>query len=660
MAAGRGQFISSFLEGLKRAPAQPAPGRPEPGRDRRKPGPGKGQKRGKRRKRPPKAAPCSVSKTDPRCPGKQRTYFPKMKTSPTEEEALLERLPSDILFKILSYLDASSLFCISHVSKLFHQLANNDHVTDIEIPILHLLYLAEFESQTWKPKSADDVAPKVDPVQVEIRSAGHWRNMYFRSMAGQELNKWRKELKDISPYTGLPRQTEWVLRNLNVSWELTVRDCWGKEITLAQSRAYFFESSVIVRFSGVGLLKYHHISKIQLHGVQKDALKGPRGRKPGWRSLISQLDVKTQPSRLIGNDVLIKLMYLFPSFIIGIWRGQNGVAFIMVSLHFHKLVEKCLLGSPLCPYLEPVEPPLVDISDPEFGLHGYSLYFVLHNTGSEIMSGHFRQLSCHTFQIQHGLMELRVISRTDVSQHRSLSGNIKLPWKSETLEGSVEVHLANTIKAFQNLPQNTHLAGHALSGCIILAVSIYLRAGYNISLIANDTLPGVNLMIAIGAIIMVLGFLGCCGAIRENRCMLLLFYINILIIFLLLLAAGLLGAIISSKLDDWVKNSMQNLLPLSSQPANVTADLNSLQQELQCCGVVNGSSDWNNQVPSSCNCNGTQPACSNGVYSTPCSTQIVNVLQKTMQVLLGIAFAIAVFMIFGMVFSMILYCQIGR
>ncbi|XP_038563961.1 F-box only protein 15-like isoform X1 [Micropterus salmoides] len=637
MAAGRGQFISSFLEGLKRAPAQPAPGRPEPGRDRRKPGPGKGQKRGKRRKRPPKAALCSVSKTDPRCPGKQRTYFPKMKTSPTEEEALLERLPSDILFKILSYLDASSLFCISHVSKLFHQLANNDHVTDIEIPILHLLYLAEFESQQWKPKSADDVAPKVDPVQVEIRSAGHWRNMYFRSMAGQELNKWRKELKDISPYTGLPRQTEWVLRNLNVSWELTVRDCWGKEITLAQSRAYFFESSVIVRFSGVGLLKYHHISKIQLHGVQKDALKGPRGRKPGWRSLISQLDVKTQPSRLIGNDVLIKLMYLFPSFIIGIWRGQNGVAFIMVSLHFHKLVEKCLLGSPLCPYLEPVEPPLMDISDPEFGLHGYSLYFVLHNTGSEIMSGHFRQLSCHTFQIQHGLMELRVISRTDVSQHRSLSGNIKLPWKSETLEGSVE-----------------------LSGCIILAVSIYLRAGYNISMIANDTLPGVNLMIAIGAIIMVLGFLGCCGAIRENRCMLLLFYINILIIFLLLLAAGLLGAIISSKLDDWVKNSMQNLLPLSSQPANVTADLNILQQELQCCGVVNGSSDWSNQVPSSCNCNATQPACSNGVYSTPCSTQIVNVLQKTMQVLLGIAFAIAVLMIFGMVFSMILYCQIGR
>ena len=38
-------------------------------------------------------------------------------------------------------------------------------------------------------------------------------------------------------------------------------------------------------------------------------------------------------------------------------------------------------------------------------------------------------------------------------------------------------------------------------------------------------------MIAIGVIIMVLGFLGCCGAIRENRCMLLL--VGIITLFFL-------------------------------------------------------------------------------------------------------------------------------
>lgn len=33
---------------------------------------------------------------------------------------------------------------------------------------------------------------------------------------------------------------------------------------------------------------------------------------------------------------------------------------------------------------------------------------------------------------------------------------------------------------------------------------------------------GVNLLIAVGGIIMILGFLGCCGAIKESRCMLML------------------------------------------------------------------------------------------------------------------------------------------
>lgn len=72
--------------------------------------------------------------------------------------------------------------------------------------------MSEFGGQTWKPKSVDDAALKDEPVEVADRSAGHWKKMYFRTVAGQELNKWRRELRDISPFTGLPRQTEWVLR----------------------------------------------------------------------------------------------------------------------------------------------------------------------------------------------------------------------------------------------------------------------------------------------------------------------------------------------------------------------------------------------------------------------------------------------------------------
>ncbi|XP_068565544.1 F-box only protein 15-like isoform X2 [Cebidichthys violaceus] len=444
MAAGRGAFLTSYLEGLRRnsnvncghtAPARPHTFR-KPGPDRRASGPGSnGQTDGKGRKNQPTAAPCSFSGNGRRWPETRiqeyNADFPQMVISQSEEN-VMERLPPEILLKILSYLDASSLSCISHVCKIFHQLAD-DNV------IWHEIYMSDFGNPTWRTKpAAGDAALEVDSVPVERWSAGHWKKMYFRVVTGQDVNKWRRELRDVCPNTGLPRRTEWVLRNLNVSWELTVCGSSGQEITMEPSGALFFKSSAIVNFSGERFLEYHQIRNIQLYGVRKETLKSPKARRPGWRSLILKLEPRTCVCWCFGSDSLIRLRHLQPGVTIGTWRGDDTVAFIMVTLHFHKLVEKCLLGSPVCPYSEPVDLPPVDNSDPELGLHGYSLHFVLHNTGTEIMSGNFRQLCCRTVQIQDGLVVLRAINLNNFSQHRPLSGNIKLPWKSNSLKGSVE------------------------------------------------------------------------------------------------------------------------------------------------------------------------------------------------------------------------------
>ncbi|XP_071219300.1 F-box only protein 15-like [Salvelinus alpinus] len=37
---------------------------------------------------------------------------------------------------------------------------------------------------------------------------GYWRRLYFRTMADFNDAKWRKQLRDINPFTGLPSQTE--------------------------------------------------------------------------------------------------------------------------------------------------------------------------------------------------------------------------------------------------------------------------------------------------------------------------------------------------------------------------------------------------------------------------------------------------------------------
>ncbi|KAM9328251.1 tetraspanin-8-like [Pholidichthys leucotaenia] len=202
-----------------------------------------------------------------------------------------------------------------------------------------------------------------------------------------------------------------------------------------------------------------------------------------------------------------------------------------------------------------------------------------------------------------------------------------------------------------------------IAGGIILGVSIYLKVTKDKNSLISGSLPGVDLLIAIGVIIMVIGFLGCCGAYRENRCLLLIFFIFLLLIFILLLAAGIVAAVSKDKFKELLKEGLDELIPLTDQPQTVQDDIHKLQKELKCCGLVNGQSDWP-VPPPSCKCNVTDtnppPMCSVGFYSTPCADKIFELMEDFMKITLGIAFAIAILLIFGMVFSMVLYCQISR
>ncbi|XP_077956880.1 F-box only protein 15 isoform X1 [Gasterosteus aculeatus] len=428
MATGRGPFFQSFLEGLRRNRAEPncGPTAPAARQSRATPSP-TGSESGPRADGPTagKRQPSGGRWTPPRIK-EYETYLTPMVTSQSDDN-FMERLPPEILLKILSYLDASALFCISHVDKTFHQLAADDE-------IWRKIYVSDFGSQSWRPKPA---APGVDwkaDSAAARRPAGHWKKAYFRTV-GQEVNKWRSEMRDVDPHSGLPRSTQRVLRSLKVGWQLTLTCCSGREMTVEPSRAHFCQSSAIIFFGDGRFPRLGQIQSLRLYGVR--TARSVRAGRPGWRSLILQLDARTRGC-FFGRDELVTLRRLQPAVTVATWRGEDTVAFVMVTLHLHKLLERSLLGSPVCPYSEPLGSPPVGESDPEVGLRGYSLHFVLHNTGSEIMAGNFRQLCCRPGGIQRGLLELRVISRSDVSQHRSLSGAIELPWRSEALQGSVE------------------------------------------------------------------------------------------------------------------------------------------------------------------------------------------------------------------------------
>lgn len=64
-----------------------------------------------------------------------------------------------------------------------------------------------------------------------------------------------------------------------------------------------------------------------------------------------------------------------------------------------------------------------------------------------------------------------------------------------------------------------------LGGSFLLAVGVWVLLdpmGFREIVAANPLLfTGVYVILAMGAMLFLLGFLGCCGAIRENKCLLL-------------------------------------------------------------------------------------------------------------------------------------------
>uniref|UniRef100_A0A4W3JLW3 Tetraspanin 9a n=1 Tax=Callorhinchus milii TaxID=7868 RepID=A0A4W3JLW3_CALMI len=211
-----------------------------------------------------------------------------------------------------------------------------------------------------------------------------------------------------------------------------------------------------------------------------------------------------------------------------------------------------------------------------------------------------------------------------------------------------------------------------LCGCGLLGVGIWLSATQGNFATLSPSLPSLsaaNLLIAIGTIIMVVGFLGCLGAIKENKCLLLSFFVVLLVIFLMELIVVILFFVYRAEVADYAKEDLRNGLKLYGSEGNVglTNAWNIVQTDFECCGVVNFT-DWepvmgSNFVPDSC-CMEYSKNCGQGTSTLWRDSGCYNVVKMWFEdqtVILGtIAMCILVIQILGMAFSMTLFHQISR
>ncbi|XP_015261199.1 PREDICTED: tetraspanin-8 [Gekko japonicus] len=207
-------------------------------------------------------------------------------------------------------------------------------------------------------------------------------------------------------------------------------------------------------------------------------------------------------------------------------------------------------------------------------------------------------------------------------------------------------------------------------GCIILGVSIWMRVSKSAQeefKIDDSMFSGVYLLIAVGSIIMVLGFLGCCGAAKESQCMLLLFFIGLLLILLLQVVAGILGAVYKSEVESAINATIQEEVNQLKTDATFQAQFREFEKENKCCGLLNGEKDWQGSVTirDGCACLSADvgtSVCASGTnkYTKSCKDIVIDFFKNHMIILMGIAFGLAFIEVLGLVFSMSLYCQIQR
>lgn len=187
-------------------------------------------------------------------------------------------------------------------------------------------------------------------------------------------------------------------------------------------------------------------------------------------------------------------------------------------------------------------------------------------------------------------------------------------------------------------------------------------------------------LIAIGFVTVLVCFMGCLGAYKEIRCLLILYMgclfiilaAQVFVTFTLLANNGKIKTFMDKKVTDMIKEY--------GSPSGTDDDkkdwklLDVVQKSLKCCGKVN-STDWlsNDYTNISglypCSCfNGTSSDdklfCSlsqdESVYGTACGALIEEWLSSNILSILGIDFGLAVVQVLQFVFALYLFRNIGR
>ncbi|XP_013869063.1 CD81 antigen [Austrofundulus limnaeus] len=209
-----------------------------------------------------------------------------------------------------------------------------------------------------------------------------------------------------------------------------------------------------------------------------------------------------------------------------------------------------------------------------------------------------------------------------------------------------------------------------LAGGVILGVALWLRHDNQTSSLLilqfegqqapNTFYISVYILIAVGAIMMLVGFLGCYGAIQESQCLLGTFFFFLVILFACEVAAAIWGFMnrdtISKELINFYDGAYIKAVDVSGSPSKDAAVkvLEAFHSTLECCGK--GDTDtalFIQLAPTLC-----RPKPLSAPKTRGCHEKLVLLFSEKLYLIGLAALVVAAIMIFEMIFTMVLCCGI--
>jgi len=174
-------------------------------------------------------------------------------------------------------------------------------------------------------------------------------------------------------------------------------------------------------------------------------------------------------------------------------------------------------------------------------------------------------------------------------------------------------------------------------------------------------------LIAVGVLVVLVAFLGCCGACVENSCMMKTYGALLLVFFICEIGIGVAAYVYKSDVQDWIKDEMNTTVVDYGKPdfASIKTSWDVIQPSFGCCGVESYK-DWTNAptlqakkaVPVSCcknqkageedpNCgdymtNKSEDQVKDKIYTEGCFSEVKDDLKSDIAIVGGAAIGIAV------------------